>query len=193
MAAYHGQQHISQPASPLSPVVNLLLPLLKWQTGGLMLLCVAFAVFCTGGKKNKLAFGRQAGRTEKTNAFKTAQKQILQHKHNRVTLYIGTPKSRGWGAKFSTMLGTCPSLYVPNAQEGIVVCGSPGKGKTFSVIDPLIRSSLDQGFPTIVYDFKGDPAPRPCSLCSFSWLLRSRFCAREAIFRRLQPTGLFAG
>lgn len=32
--------------------------------------------------------------------------------------------------------------------EGIGIWGAPGKGKTFLVIDPLIRSSLEQGFPT---------------------------------------------
>jgi hypothetical protein len=39
------------------------------------------------------------------------------------------------------------TLYVPDAQRGIAVLGAAGSGKTFSVIDPLIRSSLDQGFP----------------------------------------------
>lgn len=150
-------QHTTQQPSPLSPLVNSVAVLLKWQTGGLLLLCVAFAAFLSmGNKKNKLVFGRVAGRTEKLNALKTASQQMKNRKHNKVTLYVGTPKSLGWSAKFNTFLGSRPSLYVPNAQEGVVVCGSPGKGKTFSVIDPLIRSSLDQGFPTIVYDFKGD-------------------------------------
>ncbi len=45
-------------------------------------------------------------------------------------------------------------VYIPDVQRGIAVMGGAGSGKTFSVIDPLIRSSIDQGFPTIVYDFK---------------------------------------
>ncbi len=45
-------------------------------------------------------------------------------------------------------------VYVPDVQRGVAVMGGAGSGKTFSVIDPLIRSSIDQGFPTIVYDFK---------------------------------------
>ncbi|MCA1992530.1 MAG: type IV secretion system DNA-binding domain-containing protein [Coleofasciculus sp. S288] len=58
----------------------------------------------------------------------------------------------------SHLCGMAGCLYVAYTQEGnrvlISVCGAAGSGKTFSVIDPLIRSSLDQGFPTIVYDFK---------------------------------------
>ena len=46
------------------------------------------------------------------------------------------------------------ALYVPDAQRGTAVVGGPGSGKTFSAIDPLIRSAINQGFPTIVYDFK---------------------------------------
>jgi type IV secretory pathway TraG/TraD family ATPase VirD4 len=46
------------------------------------------------------------------------------------------------------------TLYVPDAQRGIAVLGAAGSGKTFSVIDPLCRSTLDQGFPMLLYDFK---------------------------------------
>jgi type IV secretory pathway TraG/TraD family ATPase VirD4 len=46
------------------------------------------------------------------------------------------------------------TLYVPDVQRGTSVVGAAGSGKTFSVIDPLIRSALDQGFPTCIYDFK---------------------------------------
>jgi len=45
-------------------------------------------------------------------------------------------------------------LYIPDAQRGIAVCGAPGSGKTFSVIDPSLRSAVDQGHPIILYDFK---------------------------------------
>ncbi len=43
---------------------------------------------------------------------------------------------------------------MPDAQCGIAVCGGSGSGKTISIIEPAIRSALDQGFPAIVYDFK---------------------------------------
>jgi len=45
-------------------------------------------------------------------------------------------------------------LYLPDMQRGTFVCGAPGSGKTFSIIDPLLRSAIEQGLPTVLYDFK---------------------------------------
>ena len=46
-------------------------------------------------------------------------------------------------------------INLPYANEGGSVAGAPGSGKTFSVIDPAIRSALRNGYPIIVYDSKG--------------------------------------
>ncbi len=46
------------------------------------------------------------------------------------------------------------TIFIPDGQRGTTVCGAPGSGKTFSVIDPMIRSVIDQGFPICLYDFK---------------------------------------
>jgi type IV secretory pathway TraG/TraD family ATPase VirD4 len=45
-------------------------------------------------------------------------------------------------------------LYVPDIQRGTAVVGGPGSGKTFSTINPMTFSAIDQGFPIILYDFK---------------------------------------
>jgi type IV secretory pathway TraG/TraD family ATPase VirD4 len=91
---------------------------------------------------------------------------------NNVSLYVGMPaliraylekawisqglvkKKPEWQKLVFGFINPSHTLYVPDAQRGISVCGGAGSGKTFSVIDPLIRSALDQGFPTIIYDFK---------------------------------------
>lgn len=41
-----------------------------------------------------------------------------------------------------------------DGQRGALVCGAPGTGKTSVAIDPMIRSSIDRGFPICLYDFK---------------------------------------
>ncbi len=46
------------------------------------------------------------------------------------------------------------SISLPNLVPGVAVMGQPGSGKTFSVIDPALRSAVDQGYPIILYDFK---------------------------------------
>lgn len=53
--------------------------------------------------------------------------------------------------------GYPPTLVVPRANRSIEVIGKPDSGKTFSVINPLLISAIDQGFPILLYDYKGGP------------------------------------
>lgn len=46
------------------------------------------------------------------------------------------------------------TLFLPNVQQGTAVFGAAGSGKSFSVLNPMIRAALDQGITTTVYDFK---------------------------------------
>jgi type IV secretory pathway TraG/TraD family ATPase VirD4 len=46
------------------------------------------------------------------------------------------------------------TIWLPDANRGIAVLGGTGSGKTYGVIDPAIRSAIDQGFPIILYDYK---------------------------------------
>jgi type IV secretory pathway TraG/TraD family ATPase VirD4 len=102
-------------------------------------------------RKGKLATGYLGGTEERTNARKMALQQIKQKEHNEVTLYIDKPKFLD---NPEPSYSFPKPVYFPDAQRGILVAGGPGTGKTVTVIEPCIRSSLDQGFPTIVYDFK---------------------------------------
>ncbi|MBD2438853.1 type IV secretory system conjugative DNA transfer family protein [Nostoc sp. FACHB-110] len=110
------------------------------------------------GRSSKLARARWAGARERTAARKLALKLIQQRKHNRVALYVGTPKGATFeevGNKRITNLPEDSSLlYLPEAQRGILVLGGPGGGKTKSMINPLLWSAIDQGIPIILYDFK---------------------------------------
>jgi len=110
------------------------------------------------GRKGKLATARWGGSAEKKAARKLGCKQIQQRKHNRVSLFIGTPKNTKTeivkGRRITQIPLDASTLYLPEAQRGILVCGGPGSGKSFSMINPLIRSAIDQGLPLALYDFK---------------------------------------
>ncbi|WP_375491676.1 type IV secretory system conjugative DNA transfer family protein [uncultured Nostoc sp.] len=110
------------------------------------------------GGKSKLATARWGGTREKTAARKLACKQINSRKHNQVSLYVGTPKNTKTeivnGIRKTQIPLDAKTLYFPEAQRGILVCGGPGSGKSFSMINPMIRSAIDQGFPLVLYDFK---------------------------------------
>jgi type IV secretory pathway TraG/TraD family ATPase VirD4 len=111
----------------------------------LLLTCLAGFVILSlvEGNKKKSATGYFSRGSEQAAARRQAKKQMKGRKRNSVALYIG---SRSAFIK--------QPLYLPDAQRGTAVCGGPGSGKTFSVIDPAVRSALDQGFPVILYDFK---------------------------------------
>jgi type IV secretion system protein VirD4 len=83
--------------------------------------------------------------------------------HNQVTLWCGMPRYwvkndrwKGLATTLQTMLGSPPTLFLPDAQRSALVLGIPGSGKTFSVIDRTVESALAQGIPIILYDKKGD-------------------------------------
>ena len=116
-------------------------------SNGLLLLTGAIisltAISISDNRKGKLATSRWSNSKEKSIARRKAQQQMKEKQRNAVALYVGKPT-----------FAQPSNLYIPDAQRGIAVCGGPGSGKTFSMIDPAIRSAIDQGFPTIVYDFK---------------------------------------
>lgn len=154
-----------------------LLGLFKSQNGAIFIGCLVmvllFAWLGRGNQKRVLGTAFWGGSREKAKAQKKAQKQMATIKRNSVALYVGTPQfmkdrlqqtwqQKGfmapepkWQKQLQGFLqGNTKTLYLPDAQRGISVCGAAGSGKTFSIIDPLIRSTLDQGFPMILYDFK---------------------------------------
>ncbi len=132
----------SQPQRPLdlSILRDMAQPFLDSGMGtlllGLVVLWVGMSLFGNSTNKNKLATGRFAGKAERRRATALGRKQQKQKHPAKVPLKAG-------------------DLDIPQAQQSIVVAGAPDSGKTYSIIDPAIRSAIAQGFSIVVYDFKG--------------------------------------
>jgi hypothetical protein len=47
-----------------------------------------------------------------------------------------------------------------NPRRGIFIMGSPGSGKSWFIIEPLLRQSLEKGYALFLYDFKYDALTR---------------------------------
>jgi type IV secretory pathway TraG/TraD family ATPase VirD4 len=116
-----------------------------------------------GGKKSRMASARWAGNHEKMAARKVGILQINERRRDGLTTWINTPiitqlnKPKKCEGKIVERYHISPqshTIFIPDGQRGTTVCGAPGSGKTFSVIDPMIRSVIDQGFPICLYDFK---------------------------------------
>lgn len=122
-------------------------------------ICILILIEGQGShRKHRLATGRWAKGKDKSRARKRAKQQINERQKNKVTLCINAPrikKQHGKGNASQIQVSKdSKTIYVPDAQRGISVIGGPGTGKTFSVIDPVIRSAIAQGFPLCLYDFK---------------------------------------
>ncbi|MBW4632967.1 MAG: type IV secretion system DNA-binding domain-containing protein [Iphinoe sp. HA4291-MV1] len=103
------------------------------------------------GKKGKLATSYWGGGKETARAKKKAIKQVTSPKCDSASLYIGVHKYKG--QKLPKGSGGTP-MYVPDVQRGTAVIGAPGSGKSFSAINPMLYSAIDQGFGIVLYDFK---------------------------------------
>jgi type IV secretory pathway TraG/TraD family ATPase VirD4 len=107
--------------------------------------------FFSGGKKGKLATSYWGGAKETAQAKKKAIKQIASPKCDSACLYIGLHRYKD--QKLPKGSGGIP-VYVPDVQRGTAVIGAPGSGKSFSAINPMLYSAIDQGFGIVLYDFK---------------------------------------
>lgn len=94
--------------------------------------------------KSKWATSRWGGGKEKAASLRQAYRQMRARLPNAVSLFIGSPR-------FS---GDKRPLYLPDMQRGLITLGGPGSGKTRSILDPILRSSFEQGYPVILYDAK---------------------------------------
>lgn len=123
--------------APLQPVVQSLLDSgIGLLLLGMLILAAGMSLLSGFSPHGKLSTGRFGGATEKRAAAATARKQRKERQPHKVSLRAG-------------------NVEIPNAQQSIAVAGAPDSGKTFSIIDPAIRSAIAQGFPILVYDFKG--------------------------------------
>lgn len=133
--------------------------------GFLLVVCIAALFWSssnngTGGKgnKHKLARARWASAKEKKAARKLACSQMEKRKFNEISLYISSIKVnkplKVGGQYLIQIPESSQRLYFPDVQRGVLVCGAPGFGKTYSIINPLLRSTIDQGYPIVLYDFK---------------------------------------
>lgn len=63
-------------------------------------------------------------------------------------------------------------INIINPFRGLLVIGSPGAGKSWFVIQHVIKQHIEKGFAMFVYDFKYDDL----SKVVYNWLLKNRRC-----------------
>lgn len=66
-------------------------------------------------------------------------------------------------------------INVINPFRGIIVCGTPGAGKSWFVILPMIKQMIEKGYALFIYDFKYDDLSR----AAYNWMLASQHCYQK--------------
>ena len=91
---------------------------------------------------------------EKRKLRQRGIQQIRDGKYNVVALKLG------WNQ----------DLVLSDLQPAAAVVGASRMGKTRSFFDPAIRNAIDQGWPLIVFDVKGNLTQKTWPLCRFAGL-----------------------
>jgi type IV secretion system protein VirD4 len=164
-----------------------------WSPRGLLMVAVIVGVYVLSAltpRRTQLTSGRFATWGDKLQATRLAYQQLGQGDADEVTLWCGSPPRwlhRGWRATLMTLVtGQPPTVYVPEANRSAVVIGKAGSGKTFSVIDPMVRSAIEQGHPVVLYDYKADAFGKGGQL-SYLATLAARYRYNVQIFAPGRP------
>lgn len=152
----------SSTASSATSIKDTVSGLLSDGTGGMLLVLLGILVmlkFISPKKKGLLTTAQWATTKAKLNAAKIATKQLKSTKVNDVCLWIGSApqwKLKGMMPSLLTTIGQPPTVYVPQANRSVAVVGKPNSGKTFSALNPMIASAIEQGMSVVLYEYKAD-------------------------------------
>ncbi|CAA9564664.1 Type IV secretory pathway, VirD4 components [uncultured Synechococcales cyanobacterium] len=105
--------------------------------GGLALLILCLILSTFTKRRPELSDGRFATAAEVRAGRHQGLRQIARQKHNEAALSFGR-------------------LILPDLQPAVSIVGGSGSGKTRSIIDPGLKSAIDQEWTLMVLDVKGN-------------------------------------
>jgi type IV secretion system protein VirD4 len=121
--------------------------------GGIIGFLLLLALFFPRKRSPKIASARWATPKERAAANKVGLETALQGSITNPTLWISEPI----GESYPRLVDLAKSLgitYFNQTNRSIVIAGTGGSGKTRTIIDPFIKSAIEQGIPIILFDAK---------------------------------------
>jgi type IV secretion system protein VirD4 len=120
--------------------------------GGLLVI-MALLQFYKPRNKNKIANAQWATPQEIKAANKAGLKSALKGSIKNPTFWVAEPVGESYPT-VADLPKTKNITYFNKAAQCITLVGGSGLGKTMTLIDPMIKSALDQGMPVILVDPK---------------------------------------
>ncbi|MGK7944098.1 MAG: type IV secretory system conjugative DNA transfer family protein [Microcystaceae cyanobacterium] len=117
-----------------------------------------------GTQKKRLTTAAYASKKAILASTRQGIKQLKKPSRKRVCLWLGDYNPEDAKKKWVSIRQLLqyrfqdnPSpLIVPSCNPLIEVMGKSGSGKTYSVINPLLMSAIEQGHPILLYEAKAD-------------------------------------
>jgi type IV secretory pathway TraG/TraD family ATPase VirD4 len=121
--------------------------------GGVIGMLLLLQLFMPPKRSKKIATARWATKREIDAANKVGLRTAIKKSVSNPTLWISEPI----GESYPT-LDDLPKAkgitYFNKVNQSIIILGTSGSGKTRTVLDPMVKSALDQGFPVMLLDAK---------------------------------------
>jgi type IV secretion system protein VirD4 len=121
--------------------------------GGAIGLMLILSLFAKRNRLPKIASARWANRREIRAANKLGLKTVLKKSVTNPTLWISEPIGEFYPT-LKDLPKTLKVTYFNKGNQSFIILGTSGSGKTRTVIDPMVKSALEQGFPVLLSDPK---------------------------------------
>lgn len=139
---------------------------LQWQAG-IQTLAISYMLVTATGYLLILAGGNQLSRLINTSLSKDVFNDLNETFPQEERL-LQNEYSVHYRARYQLqhqMRDSCINLI--NPLRGSIVCGTPGSGKSWFIILPLIKQMIEKGYAMFIYDFKYDDLSKP----AYNWML----------------------
>jgi hypothetical protein len=108
---------------------------------------IGFLFMMTGGSRICQLFQNRFGKNDIFNSYNETfpqEERLIENEFSinlRATYRYRNQIRKSW-------------INIVNPMRGTLICGTPGSGKTYFVVEQIIEQHIRKGFAMVIYDFK---------------------------------------
>lgn len=133
----------------------------------LQLLAISYILLTTIGYLLILSFGTRLSRIIQVSLAKDVFNEVNETFPQEERLLQNQYSIHFRGAYQLRHKYRSSHINIINPFRGTLICGTPGSGKSWFVILPMIKQMIEKGYGMFIYDFKFDALSKP----AYNWML----------------------